>query len=479
MAEAKVKSSRPVEHDDTTYAAQELIRRKLSVAGVRALQHHKGGFWLYSNGAYHRVSDDECDALLWRYLGSVVETGQSRQFQPKRHNVSNVRAALQSLCILEQDMEMPAWLENAPSDLAKLSPAEFLSVANGLLHVPSRTLHAPTPTFFSTNASNVAFELHAPAPTKWLRFLDDLWGDDVDAIRLLQEWFGYMLTSDTSLQKIMLLFGPKRAGKSTIGRVLSALVGAGNVGSINFAALGERFGLQALIGKPCCLIPDARLDPRRDRSVALERLLSISGEDVITIDIKHRDPWVGRMTTRFTILTNELPHLPDPSGAFVGRLVILKLRKTFLDQEDTQLFETLSKELPSILNWAIDGYRALYDRGGFTQTASSRDIFADMDAMSSPVRTFVEDRCVIGASHNVPKEQLYKAWRSYCLKTGNQPGTTETFGRDLKSIVPELGQSRPTVNGERVRMYTGIALADRATAGASDDPKIVRLSRTS
>ena len=474
-----MKRPRPLEPKDTVYAARELIRRGFTLKGVQTLRFHKGEFWIYSEGAYHPWSDEECEAIILLFLEKSVDPGESRRFQPTVSTVRNVRAALQSLCMLETAMEAPAWLQGAPPDLVVLNPCEMMSVRNGLLHVPSGTLHAPTPTYFCTSAAGISYDVTADAPTAWLKFLDDLFGDDEEAIRALQEWFGYMLTPVTSFHKILLLIGPKRAGKSTIGRVLRAMLGEGNVGSLTFAALYERFGLQPLIGKPCCLIPDARMDPRKSGAAPLERLLSISGEDTVTIDRKYRDPWVGKMSTRFAIISNDMPHLPDASGALVARLLILRLRKSFEGSEDSELFERLLKEMPGILNWSIEGYRRLYERKRFVQPASSDDIVSDMGAMSSPVKAFVEDRCVIGPTHFAPKEHLFKAWRSHCVKTGNQPGTIETFGRDLRSVVPELGLSRPTVNGERVRMYTGIALADRATAGASDDPKIVRLSRTS
>ena len=57
--------------------------------------------------------------------------------------------------------------------------------------------------------------------------------------------------------------------------------------------------------------------------IAVERLLSISGEDTLTIDRKYRDPWTGRLPTRFMILTNELPRFTDSSGALASRFVDL------------------------------------------------------------------------------------------------------------------------------------------------------------
>jgi putative DNA primase/helicase len=65
---------------------------------------------------------------------------------------------------------------------------------------------------------------------------------------------------------------------------------------------------------------DARLGSRADNMIAVERLLSISGEDTITIDRKYRDPWTGRLPARFMILTNELPRFSDSSGGACGPL---------------------------------------------------------------------------------------------------------------------------------------------------------------
>jgi putative DNA primase/helicase len=72
--------------------------------------------------------------------------------------------------------------------------------------------------------------------------------------------------------------------------VLTGLLGAHNVAAPTLASLTTNFGLSPLIGCPLGLISDARLSTRADGSVAVERLLSISGEDSITIDRKYRDP---------------------------------------------------------------------------------------------------------------------------------------------------------------------------------------------
>jgi putative DNA primase/helicase len=101
-----------------------------------------------------------------------------------------------------------------------LPPEEIVACSNGLLHLPTLTLLPHTPTFFTYNAVDFAFDRNAPEPRQWLQFRADLWPDDRASIETLQEIFGCCLTADTSQQKMFL--GPKRSGTGTIARVLRA-----------------------------------------------------------------------------------------------------------------------------------------------------------------------------------------------------------------------------------------------------------------
>ena len=104
-----------------------------------------------------------------------------------------------------------------------------------------------------------------------------------------------MVSGRTDIQKILLMVGPRRGGKGTIARILTGLVGADNVAGPTLAAFGRTFGMQSLLGKTLAVLSDSRTSgPSRD---ALERLLAISGEDEIDIDIKFRAPWTGRLPT--------------------------------------------------------------------------------------------------------------------------------------------------------------------------------------
>src|SRR5262245_59869796 len=93
-------------------------------------------------------------------------------------------------------------------------------------------------------------------------------------------------------------------------------------------------------------------------------MLSISGEDTLTIDRKYRGAWTGKLPTRIHIISNELPRLTDASTAIVSRLVILLTTETWLGREDHNLENEIRKEMTGILNWALDGLHRLTATNG-------------------------------------------------------------------------------------------------------------------
>jgi putative DNA primase/helicase len=327
------------------------------------------------------------------------------------------------------------------------------------------------------------YDHDAATPTAWLEFLASIWPDDPNSVALLQEYVGYVLCGRTDMQKMLLLIGPTRSGKGTIARLLTELVGRGHVAGPTLASMGTNFGLSPLLGKPLAIISDARLGNAPTHTV-VERLLSITGEDMLTVDRKFRDPWSGKLPTRFVVLSNELPRFKDSSGAITNRMLILQMTNSFLGREDRTLDDRLKAELPGILAWALDGLDRLTSAGRFTVPESSRDAENLMMDLASPMSAFVRERCQRDPAKSVLADYLYDLWRGWAEDNGHRPSAKSTFGRDLRAVVPELKISQPTINGVRVRRYDGIGAAVSWTLNADvpvhpvHDPACTRCGAT-
>jgi putative DNA primase/helicase len=341
----------------------------------------------------------------------------------------------------------------------------IVAVANGLLDITSRELRPHTPFYFNQTSVPFAYNADAPEPTHWLAFLDELWPQEPEALDVLGEWFGYVISGRLDLHKILLMVGPTRGGKGVIARVLTALIGRQNVAGPTLNSLGGDFGLAPLIGKPLAIISDARF-VGKNGNIVVERLLSISGEDTLTVNRKYRDQWTGKLPSRLHVISNELPKLGDASTAVVGRIVLLLLSRSWLGKEDHELERCLHRELPGILNWALAGLERLTvdNENRFTRLASSEEAIITMCDLASPVAAFVREKCEIGVDKEAEVDQLYAAYKGWCEDNEHPKASKHVFGRDLRAAVPSVRKARPARPGsgeERRYVYAGLALQNR------------------
>jgi putative DNA primase/helicase len=421
------------------------------------LLYHGGTFYEWMGPCWSEVEDGALRGQLYEFFAEMAyldAQGALQPFAPTRHKVADLVDALGALTHLPRATVPPAWLDPTAERVAP----ELVSCANGILHVPSRQLHPHSPLLYVHHNVPFDFAPDAPEPKRWLAFLDELWPDDPDAVAALQMMYGYVLSGATRLQKMFMVVGPKRSGKGTIARVLKALVGEHHVAGPTLSSLSSNFGLQPLIGKTLAIVSDARISD--GHSIVIERLLSISGEDMLTIDRKYKDPWTGTLGSRIVVLTNELPRLTDSSGALASRFVIFVTRETFYGRENPRLTDELLGELPAILNWTLDGIDRLAESGRLIQPESSTDAIRELEDLSSPHGAFVRDKCVVGPAHRVRVSVLYQAWKDWCDVNGRKPGSTQVFGRDLRAAVIGVKTIQPLDDDgvSRVRMYQGVDL---------------------
>jgi putative DNA primase/helicase len=396
------------------------------------------------------VDDRSIRSALYQFTERAVYiSGRNpTAWSPTQSKIGNLLDAIAAVCLLPPDIDQPSWLDD-PHDHRVI-----VATANGLLDVERRELLDHTPKFF--NQTSVPFN-HDPAagePKRWHHFLNEVWPAEPEAIAVLGEWFGYVISGRTDLHKIFLMVGPTRGGKGVIARILGAMIGTKNVAAPTLNSFGGDFGLAPLIGKPLAVISDARF-AGRDASIVVERLLSISGEDTLTVNRKFRDQWTGKLPTRLHLISNELPKLNDASTAIVGRMVVILCQESWLNREDIHLEETLRGELTGILNWALDGLQRLSTSNRFTKLPATDEAIADMRDLASPVGAFVRQRCVLGPDHQIGTDDLYAAYKLWAEDAGHIKRNKEHFGRDLKAVA-RIRKQRPREAGGRTHVYVGI-----------------------
>ncbi len=426
------------------------------------LRWHHDEFYAWTGTHYRTVPDAEVQASLLQFL-------DERGAKATGHLAGDVRQCLASEVRIPHDIEAPVCVETQG-----YTRPNWIAFQNGLLPlndqgvVGSGVLSPHTPNWFSTFALPYDYHPDAKCPV-WFQTLDEIFDGDEERVDLLGEWFGYCQTDDTTLHAILLLEGPRRSGKSTILRTLAATIGRDNCVSPTLSSLQETFGLWPFLGKRLAYCPDAHLGHGDKAAGVLERIKCISGEDPVDVHRKHLPTLTNvRLRIKFALAVNELPKFGDSAGALGPRVHILPCRNSFEGKEDRGLERKITAELPGIFNWGIEGLGRLRRQGEFTRPAMSREVEAEFARLVSPLKVFVEDRCIVRPAAEVSRDDLWVVWKQWCEDNGHTgeskelPGSKALLGSRLRAMIPGLDGIKHRQSGREVRFYVGLSLRDGA-----------------
>ncbi|WP_263993351.1 DNA primase family protein [Mycolicibacterium fallax] len=446
--------------------ARELIRALWTDAEGRELIASWRGQWAaYAGTHWEVVSRATIRAILQRAVEQAVvqqANGEVKPWNPNSRRMADLMEALASA--VHRD------------DEAEEDRVGRVAMGNGILDLETLELAPHTPEWFSFTCLPYDYAPLAGEPIALLAFCRSVWGDDAPSIGMLQEWLGYAVSGSLAKQKALLLVGARRAGKGTILKLLTALVGAKNCAPLTLDALGRQFGLQRAIGKTLGLIADARQDGRSP-ALLIERLLMIIAGDAIEVDIKNREPWHGQLALRLVMASNEVPRFRDNSGAVASRFLILRFTRSMLGKEDEALDARLAAEMPAIFNWALSGLRRLEERGRFSEPESAMEDRELLDDLASPVNIFAREILDVGEGFEEKKDVVYAFWRAWCEKNGHEPGSTTSFTRSLRAAFPSVtarGRAKAAEGyGDRPRVYGGVRLKPGVATHPDAEPVVV------
>jgi putative DNA primase/helicase len=443
--------------------------------------------------AYQKLEDDEIRTALYTFLHPArteitvqerdpsdpsrkVEKNVLVAFNPDSRIVNKVVDALEHCAQIRipSDLEAPGWMPHVDEATRKThKAADLFACKSGLVNLVTGEKVGYRSDFFNVNAADFDYEPQAEVKCeRWERFLGEIHPGDTEAQETIEEMMAYTLTADRSYQKIFLLVGPPRAGKGTIVRVLTALLGAANVKSPTCATLVEPFGLAPLIGMKAVVIPDARLEGRGTHAL-VERLLSISGQDALSVNRKGKMHWDGTLGTQLWMLSNTFPGFTDASAVIATRLIPVWFRQSFLDKEDRELNEILLRELPGILQRLMRALGRLRERGKFRIPESAKQVVEIMEDAASPIRAFVRECCELVQPEfgDLCDIAVHPAYAQWCKENGTRSKAKTPFRQGLMEAAHSVNVRKLGSRGVQQWTCEGLRLnaRGRELAAGSDE----------
>lgn len=454
-------------------SAERFIDEYYRFEGIRTLQcvPETKQFWHWLNGYYQPLPELHLREQISAYLASSYyikkDTQAPTPFPSNMRTEGEILHTLKNRCstgVSKDPQAGPSWLfEGRDMPL----PDHVIQFQNKLLYVEEflKTGNAMestrnlTPQFFDVTQLPFIlnpFDHGRLLPVKFLDFLDQIFGRNIQSIAFLQQWFGYCLTQMTHHHKMLLLIGPPRSGKGTLARLLMAMLGKGNAVNLTSDALNERFCIENWLNKRLAILADARFSEQSTKAV--ETLLTISGGDFLTIDRKFQKAVHDiALPTKVMLMSNETPNLKDSGDALASRFIIIKTKTSYLGREDTHLLERdLLPEIPRIIWWALDGLRTLEQNGKFKQPDAFAAAHERMSRNQSPIKAFINDHYTLDPDYFVPISDLYKKYQDYCAGEGFGTLPKLRFFMQLYDLFGDLEPTQKGARGEQFRAVSGL-----------------------
>ena len=305
-----------------------------------------------------------------------------------------------------------------------------------------------------------AYRPDAPAPVRWLSFLDGLlYAEDIPT---LQEFIGYCLIPSNKGQRMMVIKGNGGEGKSQIGAVLGALLGSnmkdGSIGKIS----ENRFARADLEHILLCVDDDMRMEALRQTNY-VKSIVTAQGK--MDLERKGKQSYQGWMFARLLAFSNgDLQALYDRSDGFYRRQLILTTKDKPLSRvDDPDIAEKMAAEVEGILLWAFEGLQRLVKNGfQFTESDRAKRNRELVKRDNNNVFDFLESEGYIRlkADASTSSKELYEVYKMWCeensLNAIKARGFSDVLIANQRRYNLESTNNIVNSSGRRVRGFVGI-----------------------
>lgn len=306
----------------------------------------------------------------------------------------------------------------------------LLALKNGIYDIKSGMLLSPSPQF------QPRFRIDLPLLKEDCPLLLRILNEDLDpeVIPVLQEALGSIL-GGPHLEKLPLLVGSGRNGKSLILNAFIELLGRENVTGFSLSQITDSSGtkIPPMMNKLANICTDSGAFIGRGNEGILKAY--VSGEALMAKPL-YRQPFLTTNYPRSIIALNEFPASSDLSEGWFRRFLIVPFtRQIPEDKVDPTLGDQLRAEYPGILAWILAGTRRIYEQGHFSDSVIVREAQEAYRTEADTVRQFIDEKEIIATENMTVKvAHAYRNYSEWCKESGYLPIGKRKFSNRLRAL---------------------------------------------
>jgi len=433
--------------------------------GKQKVTRHYGDFQKWLDREYHYLHFGKNNLFLWRdgYYQITKEEEilyiVASKFFPSMYR--NQRSEALS-CTTSGKYTHESFFDNDNIETK-------VNLKNGVYDIGSGKLEKHSPKYPFQYVLNLEY---GDSPTTlWDQYLDAVTCGRPHLQRALEEYMGFIFSgcdySNPHYQKILILFGRGKNGKTPFVNIIRNMLGRGRHSSHGIIDLEGEYRRADLANKLLNVSEDQEADCLSNPAFIKE---FTGGNSTIQGRRIRQDIIEFTPRAKFIVTMNPTPVFKDLSGGWVRRPLIIPFDLDFRDYPE--------KEIPDLYRRIKSEYKGIFARcmklwaqvlkEGPTKIPESEAIVKDAVEISNPVLEWFEDFVVVTANPNdvCHSDTMYEHYLETMQANASNHYRTQraTFMRKLYEIIPKhkdkCQAERVWVGGIRRRGVRGVKLTE-------------------
>ena len=356
--------------------------------------------YVYKNGCYRRITDDELKSYIKSYItGYNIELLKMKDVQEVFLDLITDRVFVKS-DLIDAD-------EN------------IINFTNGILKLDTMTLEPHSPDIKSTIQIDCEWSFEDVQTPVYDSFITTLTDGDKDVQHLLEQYTGVALSNvyGYRMKKALIMVGAGDCGKSQLKQLVEKMIGSNNYCSIDLEGLEKRFGTANLHRKRLAGSSDMgfmKIDE-------LKIFKQVVGGDAIFGEFKGKNGFNFKYKGLLWFCANRKPHFGGDKGDWVyDRMIFIDCKNVIpKEKQDKQLLEKLYAERKGIIRKCVLALKTVIQAGyNYAIPTSAIDSLDDFKKKNDSVLMFI-DECVVkrpidGFVDNCTTKIMYEVYKEWC-----------------------------------------------------------------
>lgn len=347
---------------------------------------------------------------------------------------------------------------------------DLLNTKTGIIKLSTREVIEHNPEFYQSKLSNTS--LSYDKPERWLQFMDEIFGKDEELKLFIQKAVGYSLTGSTEEQVMFFCYGTGQNGKSIFLNTITDIMGS-YASSTQPETILMRSSSTGQANSDIARLKGARfvtsVEPNEGVRLNEGLVKQLTGGDTVTARFLYGKEFEFSPEFKLWIATNHKPVIRGTDDGIWRRIRLIPFTRKIPDnQVDKKLGQKLRKEMPSILNWALEGI-ALWKSEGLGMpkavVEATKEYRNEMDVINS----FLETNTMEVMGHREKATDIFKAYISWAKNNNEYEMSNTKFGSELSKRYDRKRLSDGTYYyGIRLDTKGDIPAVDYKIKGSSD-----------